>query len=385
MTIRPMYASDMTAVNALHRQVWWPERSPANWAWLNANPARQALDAPAGWVIDCDGEAAAFVGNFIQRFWRGDEALFGATGFSIIVPPDQRGRSRDLMRAFLDQPDCFAHYTLNANALSSPMYQRYRMLPWPPAVHDVKLAWIIDPGACLYARGLRSLVDHAPRAIELMGEQLTPLPRLRPQARWRRALARLPDGVEPLADLSDASDYARFWTALRAEGRLIADRSPATLRWRLSDPDLTTTPVTLAYRHGGAITGYALAMLNKLSPIEPPVLEIIDLVALDLDPAAVQALTLGLRRLAPALGAAKLRLQALSPELLQALGPQAARARDEGGWGHCHVAFAPGMDSAGWRPTPFDGDYSFCLRPLPSGVGTPPSRISRAEARLPSA
>ncbi|MNJ31185.1 hypothetical protein D3C77_258110 [compost metagenome] len=335
-------------------------------------------------MVDRDGEAAAFLGNFVQRFWRGDQPLYGATGFSIIVPPDQRGRSRDLIDAFVGQPGCFARYTLNANARSSPLYKRHRMLPWPPAVHAIKPAWILDPAACLYARGLRVLVDRAPVAARLLGEQLAPLPRLRPERRWRRAQERLPEGVAPLDDLSDVSDYARFWIALRAEGRLIADRSPATLRWRLADPDLTTPPVTLAYRAGGAITGYALAMLNKRTPIEPPVLEIIDLVALEMDPTAIQALTRGLRRLAPALGAAKLRLPATSAALLAALGPLANQARDEGGWGHCHVAFDEGMAEAGWRPTPFDGDYSFCLRPLPpkanAALGLPGSGSVAADA-----
>ena len=41
-------------------------------------------------------------------------------------------------------------------------------------------------------------------------------------------------------------------------------------------------------------------------------------------------------------------------------------ARREGGWGQCHVKFdpeAPGVET--WTPTPFDGDYGICLRPVP--------------------
>jgi hypothetical protein len=40
--------------------------------------------------------------------------------------------------------------------------------------------------------------------------------------------------------------------------------------------------------------------------------------------------------------------------------------------GHCHVRFAPDVDpamTAAWQPTPYDGDYSFCLRPPPLGEG----------------
>ena len=364
--IRRFHPSDIPAVNRLHRDVWWPERSPEGWRWLDDNPARRTLDAPSGWVIEgADGGPAAFLGNFIQRFWIGERALHGATGFSVIVPPDQRGRSRDLLSAFVAQPNCFARYTLNANARSSPLYKKFGMAPWPIATHGLKLSWIINPVACLYGRALRRLVAREPRAARWLGEQLMPGP--------RRALdmTGLPGGISELTDLSDASPYADFWTALRHQGRLTADRSPAMLRWRLSDPDLTVRLLHLARRVNGEITGHALALLGKGNPIEPPMLEILDLEALDRDRQAIPALVGALLKLAPSLGAAKLRLQVVSESTLHDLGDLARSARREGGWGHCHAAFTPGLlgaggqDVGGWRPTPFDGDYSFCIRPLP--------------------
>lgn len=363
MTIRRFRPSDVSAVNRLHCNVWWPERSPEGWRWLDDNPARRAIDAPAGWVMEnADGGPAAFLGNFIQRFWRGERPLYGATGFSVIVPPEHRGRSRDLIGTFVAQPGCFALYTLNANARSSPLYQRFGMVAWPPRTHGLKLSWIINPAACLYSRGLRSLVAREPRAARWLGEQLMP-------RRDRRVPGATdwPDGVSTLDDLSDASPYASFWAALRDQGRLVADRSPAMLRWRLSDPDLTTRPLHLVRRLGGEITGHALALLGKGNSIEPPTLEIIDLEALDRDRAAIPALVAALLQVAPALGAAKMRLQVVTEALLTDLGDLTRRARREGGWGHCHVAFTSHVEGAGdWRPTPFDGDYSFCIRPLPA-------------------
>lgn len=387
MPLRPLDASDLEAVNRLHRSVWWPERSFAGWRWLMNNPAASEIDAPHGWVIDNGGGPQACLGNFIQRFWLNDRPLYGATGYSIVVPPAQRGRSRVLIDAFINQPACFARYTLNANARSSPLYKRHGLSPWPPEAHAVKLSWLIDPAACLYGRALRAVVDRAPTLARLLGEQLSPLPRLLNGRGLRRAQRRLPDQVSVSPDLSDRSDYAGFWDALRNEKRLTADRSPAIMRWRLADPDLTVPPLTLAYRKGGRTTGFAIAMLNKMTPLEPPILEIIDLIALDNDSEAIQTLCESLLRLAPALGAAKVRLQVAPIELQRALGPLATRARREGGWGHCHVAFAPGMQDFGWRPTPYDGDYSFCLRPLPHrasaalGLSPAPHRSQEMEAR----
>lgn len=364
MTVRRFHPSDVANVNRLHRDVWWPERSPEGWRWLDENPARQALDAPSGWVIEGpDGRPGAFLGNFIQRFWSGDRPLYGATGFSVIVPPDHRGRSRELIGTFVAQPGCFARYTLNANARSSPLYKKFGMQAWPARTHDLKLAWIINPAACLYSRGLRSLVAREPRAARWLGEQLMP------SRREGRSVdtAELADGVATSDDLSDTSLYAGFWTALRDQGRTVGDRSPAMLRWRLSDPDLTTRPLHLVRRQGAEITGHALALLGKGNSIEPPTLEILDLEALDRDRAAIPALVGALLKLAPILGAAKVRLPVVTDATLRDLGDLTHKARREGGWGHCHVAFEPGVDGAGdWRPTPFDGDYSFCVRPLPA-------------------
>lgn len=266
MPLRPLNASDLEAVNQLHRSVWWPERSTAGWRWLMTNPAAAEIDAPHGWVIDHGAGAEAVVGNFIQRFWLNGRALHGATGYSIVVPPAHRGRSRALIDAFLDQPACFARYTLNANARSSPLYKRHGMIPWPPDAHTVKLSWMIDPAACLCGRALRGVVDHAPAMADLLGEQLSPLPRLLKGRGLRLAERRLPPTVSLNPDLSARSDYARFWQALLSEGRLIADRSPSIMRWRLSDPDLTVPPLSLAYRQGGRITGFALAIPRWTPP-----------------------------------------------------------------------------------------------------------------------
>lgn len=375
MAVRRFHPADVDGVNQLHRGVWWPERSIEGWRWLDDNPARRALDAPSGWVIErTNGEPAAFLGNFIQRFWRDGRLLYGATGFSVIVPPDQKGRSRELLGVFVRQPGCFARYTLNANARSSPLYKRFGMVPWPASTHALKLSWVINPAACLYSRSLRALVAREPRAARWLGEQLMPRRRSAVDATG------LPDGVCELTDLSDTSAYAGFWTALRRQGRLMADRSPAMLRWRLSDPDLTVRPLHLVRRVDGEITGHALALLGKGNPVEPPMLEIIDLEALDRDRAAIPALVAALLKLAPAMGAAKVRLQVVSDSTLHDLGALARSARREGGWGHCHAAFTPELDRADapgaddWRPTPFDGDYSFCTRPLPA-------QASRAQGR----
>lgn len=361
MTVRPLVIGDAPAVADLHAGVGWAARSAAGWRWAAANPALTQAGAPLGWVVaDAEDRPAACLGNWLQRFRLGDRVLFGATGFNLIVPPDQRGRSRHLVRALLDQPDLFAAWTFNANPRSAPLYARHGMQAWPET-HSLKLSWTVDPLACLEGRAWRSAIRARPRLADGLGERLMN-PRL-----GRTPDLRLDGAVTRLADLGDRSAYAAFWQALVSQGRLVADRSPAMLRWRLDDPDLRRAPLILAFWRGSAITGTALATVAKGSIIDPPVIEVLDLIALDGEAEAVPALTRALIGNARRLGAAKVRLQMVSPRLLEQLGPLAARARREGGWGHCHVRFAPDApDPDLWSPTPYDGDYAVCLREPPA-------------------
>lgn len=361
MSIRAITEADYPAIQSLHRGVGWPARSLAGWRWLHANPARQEIDAAAGWVVDGpDGQPAAHVGNLIHRFHLGGRRLHAATGFSIIASSRVKGVAHRLIRTFLDQPQVFATYTLNANPVSQPLYGRQGMRPWPDQTHALKLSWRIDLPALAIGRGLRQLHRIAPDLVirmgeRLMNERLGQVPRLR-----------LPPGVTVLTRIGEGSPYDRFQQALGREGRLMGDRSPAMLKWRLADPDMTPPPLLLAFRRGDVITGYAMAQMAKSNIIEVPVLEIIDLEALAWDDEAIPALMKALAAAARPMGAAKVRMQVVSPLMLTRLGDWADTAAREGGWGHCHVRFAEDAPSPElWSPTPFDSDYAICLRPLP--------------------
>ncbi|MFJ6023017.1 N-acetyltransferase [Brevundimonas sp. NPDC092305] len=376
MNLRPVLLSDLAGVQALHRQVGWPARSPAGWRWLFDNPARTELGAPAGWVVETgDGALTAHVGNLVHRFRLGERTLHGATGFSIIVSPAAKGASRKLIRTFLSQPGVFAAYTLNANALSQPIYPLFGMQAWPAETHALKLSWPVDLAPLAVSRALKLALKIAPGPVSGMGEQLMN-GRLGREARFS-----LPEGVTRLDRPHESSRYAAFWEALAADGALLADRSPAALAWRLADPDQTLPPLVLAFERAGRITGYAMAMLAKTNILEPPVLEILDLQALADEPDAIPTLMTALTGAARPLGAAKVRLQVMSPRLLERLGPWTETARREGGWGHCHVQFAPDAPVNLWSPTPWDGDYAACLRPVPIGEQV---RARRGERVQPS-
>jgi hypothetical protein len=361
--VRPFELGDSDAVQRLCDWAWWYPRSSEGWRWLSAgSPGAGYSDAaPAGWVYETASDGVlAFLGNFRQRFDYQGETLVGASLHTLLVDPRARGASRDLLRRFAAQDSAFVRYTFNANDRSAPIYKHFDMKPWPESLSHVKYAWKADWSAVASERAVRWF--HGLSGGRAAVEHFT-------DARvWTGAITRCEPGVTPLpvGEIDDRFDV--LWARLRQDDRLLAWRDAETLRWRCSDPDLTRLPVMLGYEQDGVLAGYLLAFFSKGSEVERPALEIIDLIATaEMEAVAIPALVRTLLGSARDLGAARVRLPFVSPRLDALLGafPTARRAY---GHDHCHLRWnedAPEAMREAWFATPFDGDYSFCLRPPP--------------------
>lgn len=375
--LRPFRLTDTGAVTDLCDWAWWPGRSAEGWRWLMTGPSGSALQGPAGWVIEREGEVVAFVGNFIQHLWWRGARFDIATGHSLLVRPDARGLSRHLLKTFVEQ-QALARYTFNCNALSAPLYGRYGMEPWPGELAGVKFVWRVDPVRVLTERVVWGLEQRRGFAGARAGERFCPARLWDPRPTgWGPGVRQLEAG-----DIGDAFD--RFWASLVEEDRPVATRDAAALRWRFADPDLTRAPLLLGYEADGELAGYLLAFFSKMTQIEFPTLEIVDLVALrGHEGRAIPALVTSLVRGARSLGAARVRLSMVNPRL-EPLVSGVAGARRIRAHDHAHVRFAetaPAELRADWYATPFDGDHSFCVRPPPSPISHPisarPPRVGR--------
>lgn len=358
VAIRPFELADAEGVNALHDDIGWAAPTHDQWIWLSDNPARG--NAPMGWVIDNNGRIDGFIGSFRQTHYRQAARFSTATSHSVIVSPRAKGGLRDLIQPFLDQKDVFAVSILNANEVGSPIYRKLGIKPLASPLHDVKLSWILAPTITLISKWLRLAATRYPALYPVLAERFTP----RSITLFDGRMVRWPTGVHVLNDLSDSSSLGSLWQALKAEGQLVVDRSPAILRWRLSIPGLSSPPLLLGYHDDQGLCAYAMAQMSKTGPLDVPALEIIDMVSLERTSAqALPVLLKAVKTAAYKMGAAKVRLPLVSPQLYKALANKTGMNHTEGGWGHAFAHFnAPQEQFADWQPTPFEGSYGFTLR-----------------------
>jgi hypothetical protein len=348
--LREVLPADWESLNALHRWAWFPERSRAGWEWVH----RLGRGHP-GWVLEDDDGVCGYFGNIRQDYALLDAGLVGATGYSLIVLPRAKGGSRLLLDAFRSQPGVFATSIFNSNARAAPIYSREGFAAFPQDWADAKIVWPLAPMTILSERLVRSLYRNSRPSRELFGGA-----RDRPPGRPAA-------GLSALDPWTDAGAINLFFEELRRAGSLIADRSARALQDRFSDPDRTERPMLYGWGEGGRLSAMALGQLGKMSECEAPILDIIDIVWIEPHGvAAAAALLVQLKTEGRRTGASRMRFPLLNhatAEIALRVPGAVIRRRHV----HSHASLVAGLDQdLAWAPTPFDGDFGFCLRAPPS-------------------
>jgi hypothetical protein len=347
--LRAVLPADWQALNDLHRWAWFPERSEAGWAWMH----RLGQGYP-GWVLEDAEGVCGYLGNIRQDYALLDARLVGATGYSLIVLPRAAGGSRRLLETFRAQPGVFATTILNSNARAAPIYAREGFAAFPADWADAKIVWPLAPVTILSERIARSFYRHRRPDRELF--------------QGRRGVPPAP-GTARLSALDpwvDAAAINRICAELRNGGPLVADRSARALQDRVSDPDRAEPPMLYGWREGDRLLAIALGLLGKMSECEAPILDIIDLAWLEPDgAAAATALLLQLKTEGRRAGASRMRLSLVnSATAAVADAVPGGMVRRRHIHGHAVLVADPALEPL-WRPTPYDGDFGFCLRPPP--------------------
>lgn len=274
--LRPVQPQDHAATQALFKQHAWPLRSRAGWDWaLFDNPARLALGAEAGWVLEAGERIVGFLGNLPMRYhWQGG-AIWGATCTSYLVEEAWRSQSTALLRAFAAQPGVMFVHSATANDNSAPVYRLFRFSPRAEVQAEQRLRWIADDAA-LIRRGLSQLGWPA-----LAAAAAHAAPALR-AARRALGVASAPGSgngwiVQRVDTQGPGPDWDDWAAAVTARGELCVDRSARILRWRLGDPDPAEDVALLTLRTpAGEMRGMCMLRVLPRMPWVTPKAEIMD-------------------------------------------------------------------------------------------------------------
>lgn len=232
------------------------------------NPARTALGAVAGWILECDGQIVGFLGNIAQSYRLDGQPLWAATCTSYLVDPAHRVSSVQLMRAFAAQQGVAFVHTATANAYRGPVYRLYKFKPLVAPGLNQCLRWVASDRALITA----GLVRHGLGAAAAWLRWSAPV--VRSLRRGLRLATPPAECALARVDVLGAEQLGAEWDAwadtLAAQPGLWLDRSARTLAWRLGDPDQADRMALLALRRAsGQLVG--MCMVRDLAIAAPAV------------------------------------------------------------------------------------------------------------------
>jgi hypothetical protein len=292
--VREVLFSDFGDVEELKRRCGLAPDSPENWERLwRRNPAlaKMRCEPPMGWVLESGGKLVGYLGNISLLYRYGDRTLRAVAGCGFAVEPAYRALSFCLVASFYRQRGVDLYLTTTASEVVGKIARAFKSDPLPQADYEKVLFWILRPYpfARVVIEGLKLRAS-----ISRMG---TPLASFVVEAdkilrrRWpRRCSTCFTVSEISASDIGD--DFQALWLEKLSERPelLLADRSPAALRWHFeSCTDAATVRIFCCYKKG-ELLGYAVIRNERKQANGLRVSMIADMLAKQDDPIIVSQL-----------------------------------------------------------------------------------------------
>ena len=287
--LRTATLDDTEAIRQLHERNGLGQLNPAAWRglWKGSPFAAEYRDIPIGWVLEADnGSVVGALGNVHMLYELDGRALKGAIATAWAVDPDYRGKSLQLMTAFLKQSGIDLWLDGSANPTASRLLGAMKLSRIPVAGYDVPCFWAARPRGFAKAALTRKSVPGAgvlawPAGIVLGARDVV----------QRSGRGRITSTVSRIGNFDNRFDS--FWQRLReGPSRLRAVRTRAALEWRFGAQLRAGQARIIGEGKDASLSGYAV-LLHRHSPeLGMDLYDIADLQALRDDPAITRDLLL---------------------------------------------------------------------------------------------
>jgi hypothetical protein len=367
--LREAMFSDFEAVHALKQRWGLIPDSLGNWKRLwRDNPAlKHGPEAlPIGWVLEADGRVVGYLGNIASVYHFGGRKLLAVTGHGLVVEPAHRMLSFTLNAAFYRQPSVDLYLTTTAIEAVGKIAKAFRSSPLPqldyevlfwvlrsrPFAHEVIAKLQLGPGVSRLAGALVTLAVGTDKAL---------------RRRWpRRRESSLAIKQIAVADIGD--DFQTLWESkLREASRLLADRSPGTLRWHCQTPDDKGSTAVFCCYCGEELLGYIVVRSDPVPTVGIRRSMVADLIAKNDDPATLNALCAAAYQHGKHMGSHVLEILGFPPGIRAVCSRSNPYLRKYPSCPFYYKTADPSLHKALaepslWYASPFDGDTT--LMPL---------------------
>jgi hypothetical protein len=259
--LREAQFSDFKAVTELKRRWLLTPYSFENWERLwHHNPALGQMQSkcPIGWVLEADGAVVGYLGNIPVIYRYGDRTLTAVTGHGLVVDPLYRAVGLSLVAAFYRQKSADLYLTTTAIDAVGKIALGFKSAPLPQPDYDTVLLWVLQPYPFAQAKLKKLNLSPALSQIGSIFVSLAVATDKILRRRWPRRSS-MPYAISEITLSEIGDDFQALWIKKLNEGpRLLADRSPAALRWHFDIPGDKGTTRVLCCHQNGELLGYAV-------------------------------------------------------------------------------------------------------------------------------
>ena len=257
---REVRFSDFENVARLKERAGLPKDNQENWYRLwQRNPAMSAAESQLsmGWVLETAQGIVGYQGSIPLLYQFGGRTLVAAVATGLAIEPAYRARSIGLMASFYRQPGVDLLLMTFAIPSVTELAKALHAKASPQPDFDKRLFWVLDVHQ--YAKSLAAKF-RLRRGMVAVGTLLgSSVLRADTFRRGPRGPLTNKFGITKLEVKDIGDEFQALWQRKLTETpRLMADRSPASLKWHFTIPGSPSTAAVLCCHRFEGLVGYAI-------------------------------------------------------------------------------------------------------------------------------
>lgn len=296
VTQREAQFSDCEGVSKLRERLGLDSEPLENWhRFWRHNPAMAVAPSTlsTGWVLEADSQIVGYMGSIPILYHYGNRALLAAATSRLVVEPAYRAFTIGLMGSFYRQKNIDLFLNTTAIEPVGKLAKAFHAETLPQKDYETVLFWVLDA---------RHFANALARKFGVGGMMLAAGEFFGSGALWAEKTIRGrsprngPNKFRvteiPVSEIDE--DFETLWLRKLAEKpRLLADRSPAQLRWHFTIPGSQHNTKILRCELHGRLMGYGVVRRGIEHETSLHRCGLVDLIVENDDPAAIKALAIG--------------------------------------------------------------------------------------------